>query len=97
VYGETILPEVAVKAGAFTLIDIKKDGDKYTGKVNIRAIRADRGASCTANEPIELTLVTPDRIEGRILSPPLNAKLNWSTCEFDPSASWQDFAWIPVK
>jgi hypothetical protein len=34
IYGETVLSEAAVKAGAFALMDVKKDGDKYVGKVN---------------------------------------------------------------
>jgi hypothetical protein len=96
IYGETVLSEAAVRAGAFFLMEVKKDGDKYTGKTNGRMVRADGGASCSVTWPIEFTLVTPDRIEGRGFVPPLNAKIDWSTCS-SPPADWQPFTWIPVK
>jgi hypothetical protein len=47
--------------------------------------------------PIELTLVTPDRIEGRAFTPPLNAKVGWNACTYSPPADWQPFTWIPVS
>jgi hypothetical protein len=97
IYGETVLSEAAVKAGAFALMDVKKDGDKYVGKVNGRLVRQDGGASCSATRPIELTLVTPDRIEGRSFYPPLNAKIDWNTCTYALPANWQPFTWIPVR
>lgn len=97
IYGETVFSEAAVKAGVFTLMDVKKDGDKYVGKVNYRAVRQDGGKSCSDTRPIELTLVTPDRIEGRSFSPPLNAKIDWNTCSYALPADWQTFTWIPVK
>jgi hypothetical protein len=97
IYAELILPDAAAKAGAFTLSELKKDGDKYVGKTNVRDIRADLGASCSLSSPIELTLVTPDRIEGRTMVPPPNAKIDWNSCSFSASADWQSFVWIPVK
>jgi hypothetical protein len=96
IYGETILPEAAVKAGEFFLLDIKKDGNKYVGKINGKIVST-AGQSCQVTWPVELTLVTPDRIEGRGTSPPTNAKFNWSKCEFVPAADWVPFTWIPVR
>jgi hypothetical protein len=96
-YGEVILPEAAAKAGAFSLLELKKDGDKYVGKVNSRVVRSDGGASCSVQIPIELTLVTPERIEGHSQQPPANAKLDWATCSFTPPPARLDFSWIPVK
>jgi len=96
IYGETVSPEAAVKAGVFFLMEVKKDGDKYTGKTNGRVVRADGGASCSVTWPIEFTLVTPARIEGRGLMPPPNGKIDWNTCSYQP-AVWQPFTWIPVK
>lgn len=97
IYGETIFSEAAVKAGAFGLMEVKKDGDKYVGKLNARAVSADGNASCERSVPIELTLVTPNRIEGRTNAPPLGAKLDWKTCTSSPPPDWQPFVWIPVR
>jgi hypothetical protein len=97
IYGETVLPEAAAKAGMFMLMDLKKDGDKYVGKQNGHFVRPDGGASCSVAWPTELTLVTPDRIEGRSLTPPVNAKIDWNVCTYSPPADWQTFTWIPVR
>ncbi|HUA01161.1 MAG TPA: hypothetical protein VMB02_12585 [Candidatus Aquilonibacter sp.] len=97
IYTELVLPEAAAKAGAFQLSELKKDGDKYVGKTNTRAIRADGAASCSFSWQLELTLVTPDRIEGRVMSPPQNAKIDWTSCSTSLPADWQSFVWIPVK
>jgi hypothetical protein len=99
IYTEMVLPPVLVNAGAFSLVEVKKDGDKYVGKVNFHMVeRVDGGgASCSGATPIELTLVTPDRIEGRTFSSPSNAKLDWNTCSYSLPPDWQPFTWIPVK
>jgi hypothetical protein len=97
IYSETVLSEAATKAGMFVLMDVKKDGEKYVGKENGRIVRSDRGASCSFIWLMELTLVTPDRIEGRGLGPAPNSKLDWKACTYSPSAEWQTFTWIPVR
>jgi hypothetical protein len=97
IYAETILPETAVRAGVFFLMEVKKDGEKYTGKANGRIVRTGGGASCTVTLPYELTLVTSDRIEGRSFAPPQNAKIDWNTCSYSAPSEWRPFAWIPVK
>jgi hypothetical protein len=97
IYAELVLPESAAKAGVFFLTETKKDGDKYVGKTNGRILQKENGASCSVTWPIEFTLVTPDRIEGRSFSPPVNAKIDWNTCSYTPPADWLSFVWIPVK
>jgi hypothetical protein len=97
IYGETVLTEAAAKAGVFFLMDVKKDGDKYVGKTNARVLKAADGPACSVAEPIELTLVTPERIEGRAFAPPVNAKIDWNSCTYSPPSDWQAFTWIPVK
>ena len=97
VYAELVLPEPAAKAGMFVLTEAKKDGDRYVGKTNGRLLRAETGPSCSVSNPIEFTLVTPDRIEGRVFGPPPNAKLDWNTCNYSSPDDWQSFVWIPVK
>ena len=97
IYAEHILPEAAAKAGAFFLWEVKKEGDKYVGKINGRIVRADGGAACSVTWTTELTLVTKERIEGRSLTPPPNARLDWDTCSYPQPAEWQSFSWIPVS
>ncbi len=97
IYAELVLPEDSAKAGVFFLTEVKKDGDKYVGKVNGRWVRRDHGASCPVTWPVELTLVTKGRIEGRTFGPPDNAKIDWSTCSPSLPAEWHPFTWIPVR
>jgi hypothetical protein len=97
IYGEALLPEPAVKAGAFSLLELKKDRDKYVGRGNFKVVRSDGGASCSYQLPIELTLVTRERIEGNGQQPPSNAKLDWATCTWSIPMERLDFTWIPVK
>jgi hypothetical protein len=97
IYGETVLSEAAAKAGAFFLMDVEKDGNTYVGKINGRIVRANGAAACPVALTIELTLVTPNRIEGRSFSPLTNARVDWRGCTYSPPADWQPFTWIPVK
>jgi hypothetical protein len=97
IYVELIESDARAKAGAFSLSELKKEGDKYSGKTNGRILRSDGGASCSVTWPVELTLVTPERIEGRTFAPAPTAKVDWSTCSASPSSDWQSFTWIPVK
>jgi hypothetical protein len=97
IYAEVALPEAAAKAGTFILTEAKKDGDKYVGKTSGRALKTQSGPICSVTEPIEFTLVTTDRIEGRSFTPPVGAALNWGTCSYSPAPNWQSFIWIPVR
>jgi hypothetical protein len=97
VYGEAVMAEAAAKAGAFTLMDVKKTGDKFVGKMNGRFVTPDGSKSCAETWPVELTLVTPNRIEGRAFTAPVNAELDWKSCTYSLPAGWQDFTWIPVR
>jgi hypothetical protein len=97
IYGEVVLTDAAAKAGAFTLMEFKKDGDKYVGKSNSHFLRNDLGAACSKEFQMELTLVTPERIAGRMLAPTPDAIVDWKTCQFSAGPQWQSFTWIPVK
>ncbi|HJY83114.1 MAG TPA: hypothetical protein VKK81_18775 [Candidatus Binatia bacterium] len=97
IYAEQVVPEAAAKAGVFFLMEVKKDGEKYAGKISGRIVRPDGGASCPVTYPTELTSVTKERIEGRGFGPPDNAKIDWSTCTFSLPSSWRDFSWIPIR
>jgi hypothetical protein len=97
IYGEAVVTEAAAKAGVFALMDVKKDGERYTGKISGRIVAQDRSKSCSTSWPIELTLVSPERIEGRIFAPPASSKVDWAACTFSPPADWQALTWIPVR
>jgi hypothetical protein len=96
-YAVVVLAEAASKAGTFILTEANKDGDKYVGKTNGRVLKTQSGPICPVADPIEFTLVTTDRIEGRSFTPPVGAALNWGTCSYSPPAEWQSFVWIPVR
>jgi hypothetical protein len=96
-YAVVVLPEAAAKAGTFILTVANKDGDKYTGKTNGRVLKTQSGPICPVSEPIEFTLVTADRIEGRTFTPPVGAALNWGTCSYTQAPDWQSFVWIPAR
>jgi hypothetical protein len=96
-YAERILPESAVKAGMFFLTETKYDGEKYVGKINGRMLKTEQGPACSISSEVEITSVTPERIEGRAVSVLPNSKLDWDTCAWSPPMDWQAFVWIPVK
>ena len=97
IYAELVVSEAAAKTGNYFLTETKKEGEKFVGKVNARVFKTEGGPSCSLTSPIEFTLVTPDRIEGRAFAPPTDAKLDWNTCSYTPAPAWQSFVWIPVK
>jgi hypothetical protein len=99
IYVEAILPEAAAKAGAFVLSELKRDSATggYVGKSNLHLVNENGSESCNFSNLIELTLVTPDRIEGRQFAPPRGSKGNWKTCEYADPKEWQQFSWIPIK
>jgi hypothetical protein len=65
IYAEQVVSEAAAKAGVFFLWEVKKEGDKYVGKVNGHVVKEDGSASCNISFPAELTQITKQRIEGR--------------------------------
>jgi hypothetical protein len=97
IYAEQVVPEAAAKAGVFFLWEVKKDGDKYVGKVNAHVVKEDSSASCNISFSAELTRVTKQRIEGRSLAPPKNAAFDWKTCQSSLPPAWDEFSWIPVR
>jgi len=90
VYVETVLPEAAKQAGCFSLADFQKKGDTYSGTNKDSCIchyQKRRGLSAfdtvtnryTNEWPIEITKLTPTRIEGVGTGEPQDATFN---CEY---------------
>jgi hypothetical protein len=97
VYAEVVLPDAQAKAGMFVLTEAKKDGEKCVGKTSERLLKTQTGRSRSVTNPIKFTLVTPDRIEGRVFISPPNEKIDWKTCSYSSPSDWQPFVWIPVR
>jgi len=95
IYGEVVVPEALARVGGGVEIMVKKEGNQYTGTVDARVVKPDGGSACSESNPIELTSVTPTRIEGRAFGPPPGSGFDWSTCTHSISKQWNSFVWIP--
>jgi S1-C subfamily serine protease len=99
VYIETVMPEKVAAAGGMTMGELKKQGDKWVGKVRSRlpCFTADgsRSKTCSFENPIEVSVLTPTRIEGFVIAPPVDAEFKCRTCEYAKPATKQEFVWIP--
>lgn len=93
IYFEGVFSEEAQRLGYTALGEFKKQGEKYVGEVKQRRIW--NGKTCHTAVLIELTSVTPSRIEGRGFGPPLGSKIDWKKCTYDKPSLWQSFVWIP--
>ena len=104
IYIETEVPDEMRKLGVFLLTEVKKQGDKYIGIIRERTVWWQTNKytgekivtnSCTTEYQIELTSITPIRIEGRILEPQKGASLDRKKCTLSKPLEWHSFVWIP--
>jgi hypothetical protein len=101
-YGEHIYPEDRRKLGDFDTVDIKKQGNAYSGTQRERVTLKVRDASpqgfhykvCQWTFAVELTSVTEERIEGRWEGYAPGTSVNPSTCERTGARIWEDVAWV---
>jgi len=105
-YVETLIAEAQKQAGSFHLAELKKVGDKYVGTGRSQFMcsylgftafvgKHQKANQCREDWPIEITLFTPTRIEGRTLGPAPGAKFDCGKCSHNPSLTMQSFTWIP--
>ena len=102
IYGETVQTEEERKA-QFDSYELKKDRDGYkgTGRFGGTCTYWSRGwqqwvrNQCSSESQIELTSVTPNRIEGRAFGPPPEAKFDCKKCSYSKQSVWTSFVWIP--
>jgi hypothetical protein len=104
IYGEKDQPEDFRKLGIFRTFEAKKGADKYAGKIHFSSawwrtnpyngekIVTER---CTFEFPIEISLVSRNRIEGRESIPPDGTKPDKKKCTIPGDRVWQSFAMIP--
>lgn len=105
-YVETILSETQRQAGSFTLAELQKVGEKYVGRIRgaftcswigFTAFvgRHEKSNRCETSSPIEITMLTPTRIEGVTESYPPNTEFDCGKCEWKGKLQKRQFVWIP--
>jgi len=106
IYVETLLSEAQKNAGCFFLSDLQKKGDIFSGNVRSSCVcEYTRGLGAYARNftnrftdetAIEITSITPTRIEGRAMARPKGTKFDCKKGEFSkPPSEWENFTWIP--
>lgn len=106
IYVETVLPEAQKSAGCFFLSDLKKQSDVFSGTARSGCVcQYTRGVGVyartftnrvTDETSIEITSITPTRIEGRSMIRPKGTKFDCKKAEFSkPPSEWEPFVWIP--
>jgi hypothetical protein len=104
-YAERIFSEEDHKLGNSVVYELKKQGDKYVGTDREHLVWwktyfalpnekfvTDR---CAWETQVEISLVTPSRIEGRGLFEPKGAKFDKKKCLWSKPLEWLPFVWIP--
>lgn len=104
IYAEAVQSEENRRLGIYRIAEVKKQGDKYVG-INRRGEvwwQTNRYTGekvvtlrCSLEEPVELTLVTPTRIEGRIFTIRSDARFNYKKCKSSKPSIWQNFVLVP--
>jgi S1-C subfamily serine protease len=106
IYVETVLSDAQKNAGCFFLSDLQKKGDNFSGTVRSSCVcEYTRGLGAYARNftnrvtdetAIEITSITPTRIEGRIMVRSKGTKFDCKKAEFSkPPSEWENFTWIP--
>jgi len=105
-YVETVMLEAEKNAGCFNLSELQKKDDIFVGTNRISCVcRYTRGlgvyaqsynSKFTYQAEIEISKLSPTRIEGRTMLHPPNARFDCQRGTFSkPPSEWQTFAWIP--
>jgi hypothetical protein len=101
-YGEHQFPQDRQSLGDYDTVDLKKQADQYVGTQRVRTTLRVRDTSpqgfhtkvCQWEYAVQLTSVTPERIEGRWEGYPPGSQLNPVTCERSGGRIWEDATWI---
>lgn len=103
IYAEQVLSEEQRNTNGFVTTEVLKKDGKYIGTARLGFTcqyyrdwymkwEANR---CTFSYPIQLTAVTPTRIEGQVFAPPNGAKFDCKKCSYSKKQEWQSFILIP--
>src|SRR5262245_14928057 len=99
-YLETVLPADRRDRGDFALAELSRAGNKFEGKMRTRvSCRAAWSGwkSCTDELSIEITFISPTRIEGVKEGYPDDDKLRCRSCAHTTKRSRIPFVWIPEQ
>jgi len=106
VYCEVVFTEVEKRTGVFAIAELTKTGDKYVGRVRfggtcfysqkqfLSTWEETKKNFCRFEGPIEITVLTPTRIEGSVMD------YSWDTldckkCKLKEPDKMGSFVWIP--
>ena len=106
-YVESVRPDKEKNYNLFSITALKRNpakrkdparGDIYEGVLRYRSLcDYDRGHSCTLEEPITITILTPTRIEGWLMTYPGDTKSNCKKCKWPRPPETRvksSFTWI---
>jgi hypothetical protein len=106
-YVETILSEAAKQAGCFSLSELQKTGEIYSGKASdhcvcqyqkrswVTGLLETKTRQYQHEGQIEITSVTPTRIEGYAMSPDPSGKFDCEKDTYSKPFVRKAFTWIP--
>ncbi len=106
-YVETVLPAESKARNDMMVAELKKQGDKYVGRIRAVATCSYPHAWWGWNQPqynrcseemgIEITRLTSTRIEGKVEDYPAGTKYDCKKCSYEKNKkrAWMEFAWIP--
>jgi hypothetical protein len=101
-YAERVLPDQMRRAGAFIAADLQKQGETYVGHEQVcwpcqfnSFVRGFITKQCRDSLDLELRFVSPTRVEGRIMSPPADARFDCNKCSYSKPSVWQEFTFVP--
>jgi S1-C subfamily serine protease len=102
VYVETLRPEAEKAAGCFNLAELQKKNDIFVGLGRSSCVCQYNSIwdgrlltnRFTLQYEIEINKIGPARIEGRTMTPPLNAKFDCQKGTFIKPSEWLTFVWI---
>src|SRR5215471_6029880 len=94
-YVETVYSELQRQSGVFTMADLQKRGDVYSGNIKASTSCSGWGFKSTVTEvPIEITIFTSSRIEGWAMTPPPDATFDCKKKRYSKPLVRQSFVWI---
>lgn len=105
VYVETVFPD-SQQPRRFNASELKKAGDKYVGTTRSGGPcswvgftpfvgQEEKWNNCSFQYAIEISLLSPTRIEGQFMGYPPNTKFDCGKCSYKGKQAWQPFTWIP--
>jgi S1-C subfamily serine protease len=103
-YVETVVPEAEKKIGCFNMADLQQKGETFSGSGRTSCVCQYTGTwdltphsnRFTVEYQVEITKLSPTRIEGRTTVPSKDSKFDCKKGAYSkPPNEWETFAWIP--